>query len=233
LIVYSNISPAGNPNICFNCQKKTLSAPIFIPELKILSFCQFNLGSKKCFLITNQDETMGKNNPDNSNNLMKLSGGTDGGPVSMRSRFTGMEIPLSDWNRSLCAGNEYPAFGDPEPVILPDALTEQMFEFEGFACYETTFVLDNQKEVFLEISDSSGCVDIFINGEIAGTRIEPPCRYDLSSLARQGKNYLAIEVGINPESNKKKSAKGTRDNINRNDPIPKADIIGTVRIYAG
>jgi hypothetical protein len=129
-----------------------------------------------------------------------------------------LEIPLSGWNRSLCAGNEYPAFGDPEPVVLPDVLTEQMSEFAGFACYETTFVLDTEKELFLEISDSAGCVDIFINGEIAGMRIELPCRYDLSGLARQGKNYLAIEAAVNPGSNK---------------PIPKAGIIGTVRIYAG
>jgi hypothetical protein len=56
-------------------------------------------------------------------------------------------IALS-WDRSLCVSTEYPAFGDPEPVILPDVLTEQLSEFTGFACYETTFVLDSQKRYY-------------------------------------------------------------------------------------
>jgi hypothetical protein len=101
--------------------------------------------------------------------------------------------------KSLYNYNDYPAFGDPEWVVLPDIPTEQMSEFAGFACYETTFVLDTQKELLLEISDSTGGVEVFINGETAGMRIEPPCRYDLSCLAWQGKNYLAIEVAVTPE----------------------------------
>jgi hypothetical protein len=55
------------------------------------------------------------------------------------------QIDLLLWNRSLCTIDDYPAFGDPEPVVLPDVLTEQMSGFSVFACYETTFVLDKQK----------------------------------------------------------------------------------------
>jgi hypothetical protein len=62
-------------------------------------------------------------------------------------------------------------------------------------------------------------------------RITPPYRYDLSSLARQGKNYLAIEVAINlgrknkitEKKNQKKTARGKSAKI--------SDIIGTVSLY--
>jgi hypothetical protein len=106
------------------------------------------------------------------------------------------EIPLSGWRRSLCKSIDYPEFGDPEPVALPDILAEQMLGFSGFACYETVFVLDCPGELALEISDAAGGVEVFINGETLGIQIKPPYRYDLSSFTWQGKNYLAIEVAI-------------------------------------
>jgi hypothetical protein len=151
-----------------------------------------------------------KNNSDNSGNWIRFlthsglhpkqamsPGETEGKPVTKQPHFSDMEVPLPGWMRSLCTSTEYPAFGDLESVELPDILTEQLSEFKGFACYETTFVLDSPKPLLLEISDTSGSVEVFMNGETAGMRIKPPYRYDLSSLAQQGKNYLAIEVAIN------------------------------------
>jgi hypothetical protein len=117
------------------------------------------------------------------------------------SPLTVHEIQLFDWKRSLCKSIDYPAFGDPEPVVLPDILAEQMFGFSWFACYETVFVLDGPKVAALEISDAAGGVEVFINGETLGIQIKPPYRYDLSSFTRQGKNYLAIEVAINIKQN--------------------------------
>jgi hypothetical protein len=110
-----------------------------------------------------------------------------------------MEILLPVWKRSLCKSAEYPAFVDPEPVVLPDSLAEQIPGFSGYVCYETTFVLDGPKKLFLEISDAAGGVEVFMNGETAGIQINPPYCYDLLNLVRQGKNYLAIEVAITPE----------------------------------
>ncbi|MDR0759288.1 MAG: hypothetical protein LBF74_04170, partial [Treponema sp.] len=114
---------------------------------------------------------MEKNNPDNSDNWTKLSaysrfrqkqiensGKTGGSSVNKQSQFTGTKIKLSGWNRSLCKSVEYPAFGDSEPVVLPDMLTEQMSDFEGFACYETKFVLDKPMMMLLEILDTAGSV---------------------------------------------------------------------------
>jgi hypothetical protein len=148
-----------------------------------------------------------------------------------QQRFNGTEIILLEWNRSLCSSAEYPAFGDPEPIVLPDVLTEQMSEFEGFACYETTFVLDNQKKLFLEISDSTGGVEVFINGETAGMRIELPYRYDLSDLAWQGKNYLAIEVAVIPERKRMATTVHPKEKIRKRIPKDQSVIIGFVRLY--
>jgi hypothetical protein len=106
------------------------------------------------------------------------------------------EIPLSNWKRSLCKTIDYPAFGDLEPVVLPDMLKEKISGSSWFACYETTFILDSPKALTLEISNAAGGVEVFINGETLGIKAKLPCHYDLSSLAWQGKNYLAIEVAI-------------------------------------
>jgi hypothetical protein len=133
--------------------------------------------------------------------------------------LVGIEIPLSDWKRSLCKSIDYPAFGDPEPVALPDILAEQMIDFSGFACYETIFILDGPKAATLEISNAAGSVEVFINGETQGIQIKPPYQYDLSSFIRQGKNYLAIEVAI--------AVKQKRMGIAKNRPC----VIGNVRLF--
>jgi hypothetical protein len=141
------------------------------------------------------------------------------------------QIPLSDWTRSLCKSAEYPAFDEPEPVVLPDTIGEQRPGFSGFAYYETTFVLDTKKTLLLEISDTAGSVEVYMNGDTAGMRITPPYHYDLSILARKGKNYLAVEIAVtlgqkdrvNPEPIQEKSEHGKQ--------IKKSNIIGSIRLY--
>jgi hypothetical protein len=138
----------------------------------------------------------------------------------MGSKITSIEIPLSNWKRSLCESIEYPAFDNSESVLLPDMLTGKMVGFSGFACYETTFELKGSKALALEISNAIGGVEVFMNGETMGIKVKPPYRYDLSTLAWQGKNYLAIEVAI---INKRK-----RLTAGENQPC----IIGNVRLYS-
>jgi hypothetical protein len=104
------------------------------------------------------------------------------------------EIPLSDWQRSLCKAIDYPEFGDPRTVALSDILEEKILGFSGLAYYETMFVLDSPKVLTLEISEAIGGVEVFINGETLGLRAKLPHRFDLSDLSWKGKNYLAIEV---------------------------------------
>jgi hypothetical protein len=129
------------------------------------------------------------------------------------------EIPLSNWKRSLCECIEYPAFSDQEPVKLPDLLTERMSCISGFVCYETIFMLHTLKSLTLEISNAIGSVEVFINGETLGIQAKPPCHYDLSSLAWEGKNYLAIEVAIGIDRK--------RLDVEQNQPC----IIGNVRLF--
>jgi hypothetical protein len=142
------------------------------------------------------------------------------------------EIFLSGWNRSLCGSVEYPAFDDPKPVVLPDAFAELRHDFSGFACYETTFVLDSQKTLLLEISGTAGSVEVFMNGETAGMKLRPPYRYDLSGLARQGKNYLAIEVAVFPERKSIAIEAHPLEKIQHGKYMASHPyIIGTVRLY--
>jgi hypothetical protein len=130
------------------------------------------------------------------------------------------EIPLSDWKRSLCKAIDYPEFGDPEPVVLPDILAKKMLGFSRLVCYETIFVLDSPKALTLEISEAIGGVEVFMNGETLGLRAKLPHRFDLSDLTWKGKNYLAIEVAIFI----KRKAIAARGNL----PC----IIGDVRLFA-
>jgi hypothetical protein len=111
------------------------------------------------------------------------------------------QIILSGWERSLCKTSEYPAFDETKPVTLPDTLAKLPTGFSGFACYETIFILDDPKALLLEIPDAAGGVEVFMNGEAAGLQNFPPYHYDLSNLARRGKNYLAIEVAVILERN--------------------------------
>jgi hypothetical protein len=146
--------------------------------------------------------------------------------------MTCAEIPLAGWQRSICESTEYPAFGDPEPVILPDVPAELENGFSGFACYETTFVLDSPKALLLEITNTSGSVEVFMNGETAGMKLKPPFRYDLSDLARQGKNYLAIEVAVFSKKDYMTDTANPPEKTQRGKHITQSPyIIGSVRLY--
>ncbi len=111
-------------------------------------------------------------------------------PVSLE----GAELPLAPWTRSLCAGIDYPNFGAPKAVTLPDALADELPAFSGYARYESSFELTAQKAVTLELTDAYEGVEVIVNGKSAGIQIVPPFRYDLSALTVPGKNTLAVEV---------------------------------------
>ena len=109
-------------------------------------------------------------------------------------RCEGEKLALKPWTRRLCAGIDYPRFGEAEDVTLPDRLAEEKPAFSGFARYESGFVLDAPGKVTLELTDAWEGVEVFVNGRSAGIQIAPPFRYDLTALAQPGENALAIEV---------------------------------------
>jgi hypothetical protein len=146
--------------------------------------------------------------------------------------FNDTEISLEGWVRSLCESTEYPAFDDPIPVILPDMLSELETGFSGFACYETVFVLDSPKPLLLEIADTSGSVEVFLNGETAGMKLKPPFRSDLSNIVWQGKNYLAIEVAVFPKEDHKTDEAHPPEKTQYGNQITQSPyIIGSIRLY--
>ena len=148
-------------------------------------------------------------------------------------RCVGEPLALSPWTRRLCAGIDYPRFGDAEAVALPDHLAEEKPSFSGFARYESGFMLDKPGAVTLELSDAWEGVEVFVNGASAGIRIAPPFRYDLTALVRKGENRLAIEVATTLdrqcyERNKSDVRFQMRGLVEPTDPT---GITGTVTVY--
>ncbi|MDR0376584.1 MAG: hypothetical protein LBH70_02200 [Spirochaetaceae bacterium] len=164
--------------------------------------------------------------------LMVIFGETEGWPVHDVPCFTGTEIPLPGWKRSLCKSTEYPVFGDPEPVELPDTLAKQTPDFSGFIRYETEFALDGQKTLLLEISNAAEGVEVFVNGESAGIQILPPYRYNLSDFTRQGQNRLAIEVATTLERERMNANVSPFEKMKYGEITSQSGITGSVRLYA-
>jgi len=113
--------------------------------------------------------------------------------------YSGNTVTLSTWQRSVCEGSLYPAFGEKKAVSLPDGLAREMPEFSGFVRYETTFPGKEGDTMLLEIEDASEGVEVFLNGTSLGIQIAPPFRYDLTGSLQQGENRLAIEVATTLE----------------------------------
>ena len=110
---------------------------------------------------------------------------------------TDRELPLGDWQRSLCRGIDYPDFGPEKAVRLPDRLAEEEPEFSGFARYVTEVCVTAPGDYLLEISDAAEGVEVFLDGKSLGIQIAPPYRYHLTLTT--GDHELAIEVATTLE----------------------------------
>ena len=114
--------------------------------------------------------------------------------------LSGEKQPLAaNWKRSLCRSIDYPAFQKEKTVTLPDHLAEEEPLFSGFVRYENTISCKKGEGLLLEISKAAEGVEVFVNGVSAGIQIAAPYRYDLSSLVKEGKNELRIEVATTLE----------------------------------
>lgn len=134
-----------------------------------------------------------------SRSLFLLLDEPDAALLTEPVRCTGEMLPLEPWRRSVCAGIDYPRFEGERPVSLPDRLAEEQPAFSGFVRYESAFELPGKGKVALEITDAYEGVEVFVNGRSAGIQIVPPYRYDLTALAKPGRNGLAIEVATTLE----------------------------------
>ena len=71
--------------------------------------------------------------------------------------------------------------------------------YSGRALYSRAFTLDSQyltKDLALELDLGrvAHCAEIWVNGKLAGTRIWPPYRLDITPYARVGKNQVTVVV---------------------------------------
>lgn len=149
-------------------------------------------------------------------------------PLPVRER--GAEIPVSGWRRAVCEGAKYPHFSEFKPVALPDHLAEEKPEFSGYVRYEAKFSAARAEGLCLVISDAAEGVEVFVNGQSAGIQIAPPCRYDLSALAKPGQNDLAIEAATTLE----RECYPMLDPLHKMlmpKPSAKSGITGTVKLY--
>jgi hypothetical protein len=119
-----------------------------------------------------------------------------------------MEIPpqcageaeeLRSWNRSRCAGIDYPRFESEERVEIPEDLAVTHPDFSGYVRYETPVTGRENEQAVLSISDAAEAVEVFVNGRSLGIQIAPPFVYDLSGVLTEGENLLAIEVATTLE----------------------------------
>ena len=147
----------------------------------------------------------------------------------------GEEIPLAPWLRSTCDGIDYPAFGAPKAVTLPDCLAKEQPAFSGFVRYESSFTAEKGQKISLELTEAYEGVELFLNGRSAGIQIAPPYRYDLTDLVQTGENSLVIEVATTLE---RQCYEALKDDVRSKmrglkEPTGGSGITGTITVRAG
>ena len=105
----------------------------------------------------------------------------------------------TDWIRSVCKASDYPNFPYAKPVTFPDDVAGEMPKFSGFVRYTTTFEMQKNEPVTLEITDAREGVEVRLNGQSLGIQIVPPYQYNLQPKLREGTNELTIEVATTLE----------------------------------
>lgn len=133
----------------------------------------------------------------------------------------------SPWVRSICKSIDYPAFSGEKEVVLPDCLEEEP-DFSGFVRYQTSFQAKENDALWLEITDASEGVEVFVNGRSMGIQIVPVYRFDLSRVLIDGENDLRIEVATTLE---REMAKIPDLFGNQVEACSRSGITGNVRLW--
>jgi hypothetical protein len=133
------------------------------------------------------------------------------------------------WIRSLCRSIDYPNFKEVKEVQLLDKLADEKPKFSGFVRYENSFFVQGDEKLVLEITDAAEGVEVFVNAQSAGIQIIPPYRYDISDLAKEGENTLAIEVATTLE--RENAPKGFIGKMKTGKISSLSGITGQVKLY--
>lgn len=129
------------------------------------------------------------------------------------SRNGGTDIPFTEkWKCSVCKSIDYPEFSEKKEIAKFEDYAKTNKKFSGYIAYENSFEFSGKdgQSVYLEITEAGEDVEVFVNGESLGIQVLPPFVYDLSSVVRNGKNHIRIEVATTLErergANKKNQA---------------------------
>ena len=86
----------------------------------------------------------------------------------------------------------------PITTLQTGAWQQQGFpDYSGTIQYETKFSLDPSKmdsDAILTCDVAGGCVEVFVNDVLCGTRIWEPYRVDITSALKAGENKLTLAV---------------------------------------
>jgi len=67
--------------------------------------------------------------------------------------------------------------------------------YSGIGIYEQTFTLPELNgRVFLEMKGIRETVEVFVNGQLAGTRIWSPFKVEIGDLIKKGKNTITLKI---------------------------------------
>ncbi len=104
------------------------------------------------------------------------------------------------WKTSFCLNENYPQFADEISLEELKNINFIKKDWSGVIRYENQICLDAKdianKEGFgncLEIEEAFESVEVWVNGTLAGERICPPYRVDVTGLLKEGTNDIRIE----------------------------------------
>lgn len=142
-----------------------------------------------------------------------------------------VEVDVSpQWERSLSPAASYPDFREKKTVLLPDHLAEEQPLWSGIARYENTFKGRRGEKVYLELTDASEGVEVFVNSESLGIQIAAPFLYDLSDQIRDGENHIAIEVATTLEREMSVHPNPLDFFLGKKGPESESGITGSIKI---
>lgn len=117
-----------------------------------------------------------------------------------------LELPASLPERAVLAvecASMAPDFGIRAPFAFRCAPVETelrswvelgLWWYSGRALYRREIEIPRQpgKRIFLNLGDVRECAEIWVNGRLAGVRLWPPYRVDITDLVRPGSNDVRI-----------------------------------------
>lgn len=106
---------------------------------------------------------------------------------------------LTKFNQSVCENIHYPDFEKERHIRKLEGYELTDKKFSGIISYEAPIRVEKEQEILLEITDAYEGVEVFVNGISAGIQINPRYLYNLTTLCKEGKNILRIEVATTLE----------------------------------